>query len=261
MVRFKPIGQAAKVSVCNGAPWLWHHACRFRGHLQGDILRKGDSVWRINNTVVTGCSFRDIINILASVPRPFVVDFVRPEQHIDFGHTTVFNHIQFDMVRVDAGDEAKVMPAAKLKSVASMGQIKFQQTKVRHGQPHAKMHGRNVCFLCQSFANLLKMRSGRIVPSPRQESSRPPAHASPEGRRYTPSPARSFHKTGSSTKMRRIALPPMNRMALNAKQEQWGIPVYSVEDDEDGHGVPIGGFKRHLPKDVGRDGRRMSVAM
>ena len=111
----------------------------------------------------------------------------------------------------------------------------------------------------QSFANLLKMRQGRIAPSPRknQDSARPAVHTS---QRYLPSAGRSFHKV-SAAKMRRVALPPLNRMALNAKQEQWGIPVYSVQGDADGHGVPLATQQPHLPRAEAGDGRRMSVAM
>ena len=100
--------------------------------LQGDVLRKGDSVWRVNNTVVTGCSFKDIINILSAVPRPFIIDFVRPQKTLNFGHTVVYNNIEFDMIRVDGGGESKMMPAAQLQhtsSVASLGSVRLK-TKV-----------------------------------------------------------------------------------------------------------------------------------
>ena len=84
-------------------------------------------MWRVNNTVVTSCGFRDIINIIAAVPRPFVVDFVRPTRKLDLGHSVLYNNIQFDMVRVDTpGGEAKVMPAAALRQTASEHSLKLK---------------------------------------------------------------------------------------------------------------------------------------
>lgn len=219
-VRFKPTGQAAR----------------------GDVLRQGDSIWRINKTVVTGCSFRDIINIISAVPRPFLIDFVRPVKKLDLGHTTVYNNIQFDMVRVDgAHGETKLMPAQQLKSVTSMGSIRLKT---------------------KSFANLLKMRQGRIAPSPRPDAEVPRMPSLTRMPSFLP--ARSFHSRGKKylqKKHRRVALPPLNRMDLNEKQQQWGIPVYSVSNDE-GSGQPLPSHvASHLPAPTPGDARRLSVAL
>ena len=106
----------------------------------------------------------------------------------------------------------------------------------------------------QSFANLLKLRQGRITPRTDPAVARATAA---EGRRYAFTPSRSFKKP------RRVALPPLNRMELNEKQKQWGIPVYSVMDDSNGSGIPLHARSSvvNFPVAEPGDRRRLSVAM
>ena len=72
---------------------------------------------------------------------------------------------------------------------------------------------------------------------------------------------RSFRRNGDKYRRpRRVALPPLNRVELNEKQAEWGIPVFSVPT-EDGSAAPIHSVPLSQLAGVAEGGRRLSVAM